>query len=231
MTLCRPYLPLQTREKPQLAGSRAHGGWQTALRLGVDSHMDATGLNLLNQGLFLPACFLEESSAGIQVAGIQCLSHATVTHQDEVTRRRAPSWAHTASLKAEAQPGLLLRFAAGLHYRGQLAGSAGCPASFSASSSLARCFWVVAVLLKFCQKSKRQQTAGVPSQPVPANTQCLRYVEQGPARGNRDPDFINVAFGLACWKLMHAALTALTPSPVSELHPPVQKKSSFGHDW
>lgn len=88
----------------------------------------------------------------------------------------------------------------------------------------------VAVLLKFCQKSKRQHTAGVLSQPVPANTQCLRYVEQGPVRGNRDPDFINVAFGLACWNLMHPVLTALTPSPISELHPPVQKKSSFGHD-
>lgn len=45
-----------------------------------------TGLGLLNQELFLPVCFLVETSAGIEAAGIQRLSHTTVTHWDEGVR-------------------------------------------------------------------------------------------------------------------------------------------------
>lgn len=52
----------------------------------MDSQMDAWGSDLLNQGLFLPACFLAENSAGIQAAGVQRLSHTAVTHQDEMRR-------------------------------------------------------------------------------------------------------------------------------------------------
>lgn len=73
----------------------------------------------------------------------------------------------------------------------------------------------IAALLKFWQKSKRQQAAGKPSWLVSVKTQ-LHPLWQEPARGSRDLPLAEVAFGLAYWKLTNLFLTAPIPSPISK---------------